>query len=190
MKHDNPKLALQLAVLAVSMGLAGGAQAATAYEEALVLSSTPIYRSVANRSPSRECWQEEVVRQDYRGSNSRNSVTPNILGAVIGGALGNAVGSKKRNKQVGTVVGAILGGSIGSDVGRSNRSRYDDNYGYGNEYVDVVQRWRTVQNVYHEERVIGYDVRYSYNGTEGMTRMSYDPGQTVRVRVNVVPVPY
>lgn len=167
-------------LLAGSLVLAASAQARTTlYEEAIVLSSTPVYRVVETSTPSRECWNEEVVRQrnvrrDY------DSATPNILGAVIGGAIGNAVGHKKRNKQVGTVVGAILGGSIARDIEHSNRRG-------GGEYIDVVQRCRTVHNVYQEERLIGYDVRYRYNGVEQVTRMDHDPGATMRVRVSVEP---
>lgn len=175
--------ASRVALLLATLALAGTAQARTHYEEATVLSSTPIYRMVETSSPSRECWQEEVVRQRH-ARGGYNSATPNILGAVIGGAIGNAVGSKKRNKQVGTVVGAILGGSIARDIEYGNRR------GDGGEYIDVVERCRTVHNVYQEERLIGYDVRYRYNGLEQVVRMQHDPGATVRVRVNVEPVDY
>lgn len=159
---------------------AGSLQAATVYEEAQVLSSTPIYRIVESSSPGRECWEEEVVREtSYR---EQRSATPGILGAVIGGALGNAVGHHKRNKQVGTVVGAILGGSIARDMGAANAARQ------GGQYVDVVERCRTVHNVQQEEKLIGYDVRYSYNGLQQTVRLPEDPGATLRVRVDIQPV--
>lgn len=183
MQAKTHSLKSRMVLLVGGLALATTAQARTHYEEATVLSSTPVYRMVETRNPSRECWQEEVVRQ-RQASRSYDSATPDILGAVIGGALGNAVGSKKRNKQVGAVVGAILGGSIARDIERGNR-RYD-----GGEYIDVVERCRTVHNVYQEERLIGYDVRYRYNGVEQVTRMQHDPGATVRVRVNIEPVGY
>jgi uncharacterized protein YcfJ len=157
----------------------GSLQAATVYEEAQVLSSTPIYRVVESSTPSQECWEEEVVRE--AGYRDQRSATPGILGAVIGGALGNAAGHHKRNQQVGTVVGAILGGSIGRDIGSANASRQA-------EYVDVVERCRTVHNVQQQEKLIGYDVRYSYNGLEQTVRLPDDPGTTLRVRVDIQPV--
>lgn len=170
-----------IAVMVTGLALAHSAQARSSYDEATVLSSTPVYRTVETSTPSRECWQEEVVRQRH-ARGGYDSATPNILGAVIGGAIGNAVGSRKRNKQVGTVVGAILGGSIARDIEYGNRR------GRADEYIDVVERCRTVHNVYQEERLIGYDVRYRYNGVEQVTRMQHDPGATVKVRVNVEPV--
>ena len=155
------------------------AYAATTYEDARVLSSTPIYHVVETSSPQQECWEEEVVRQDtYR----RDSATPGLLGALIGGALGNAVGHHKSNKRVGTVVGAIIGGSIGTDISRANADRR------ATVYVDTEERCRTVYNTSQEEKLVGYDVRYSYNGSQHTVRMADDPGPTVRVRVDVEPV--
>jgi len=161
--------------------LAQTATASTTYDEADVLSSTPIYRTVEITSPQRECWEEEVARSDRRYDRDQ-SATPTILGAVIGGALGNAVGHNKTNKRVGTVVGAVIGGSIGSDIGRNSRNR-DDTVTY-----DTVERCRTVSTTREEEKLVGYDVRYSYNGSEHTVRMDRDPGETVRVRVNIDPV--
>jgi len=38
-----------------------------------------------------------------------------------------------------------------------------------------------------EERVEGYRVTYVYHGREYTTRMPYDPGQRVRVNIDVSP---
>ena len=155
------------------------AGAATTYDEARVLDSTPIYRVVESSRPREECWEEDIAYTERRSYGQ--SATPGILGAVIGGALGNAVGHRKRNQQVGTVVGAILGGSIGSDIGRNRNSRSDT-------YYETVERCRTVYINEQEEKLVGYDVRYSYNGSQHTVRMPEDPGSTVRVRVDVEPV--
>jgi uncharacterized protein YcfJ len=148
-----------------------------AYEQAPVLASTPVYQVMESQRPRQECWEEQVQYQ----AQAPRSATPGLLGALIGGALGNAVGHHKSNKQVGTVVGAIIGGSIGSDIGR-NRS------GGSDYYTDTVERCRTVYTNVQEEKLVGYDVRYSYNGVQRTVRMPYDPGTTVRVRVDVEPV--
>lgn len=173
--HATFALALFGSAVLVSLS----ARAATTYEEADVLSSTPVYHVVEISSPQEECWEEEVVRQDtYR----RESATPGLLGALIGGALGNAVGHHKSNKRVGTVVGAIIGGSIATDISRANADRR------ATVYVDTEERCRTVYNTRQEEKLVGYDVRYSYNGSQHTVRMADDPGPTVRVRVDVEPV--
>ncbi len=177
------KYAMQgLLVGATFVALGSGASAATSYDEADVLSSTPIYRVVETTAPQRECWEEEVSRPVRRYSRD-DSATPELFGALLGGALGNAVGHNKSNKRVGAVVGAVLGGSIAGDLSRQSRASS------GNEVViDTVERCRTVSNTVQEEKLVGYDVRYSYNGREQTVRLDRDPGDTVRVRVNVEPV--
>ena len=179
MSHRLKLLAITVAATALASCAVPG-QAATSYAQADVLSSTPIYRVVESSSPRQECWQEDVVRQ-VRGQ-SHGSATPGLLGAVIGGALGNAVGHNKSNKRVGAVVGAVLGGSIGHNIGRANHRGQDT------VYVDTVERCRTVQVAHQEEKLVGYDVRYRYNGADHTVRMPQDPGPTVQVRVNVEPV--
>jgi uncharacterized protein YcfJ len=169
-------LALTGAVLAIAQP----ALAASSYDTAQVLSSTPIYRVVEISTPQQECWEEEVVRQQHRRHN--DSATPGLLGMVIGGALGNAVGSHKSSQRVGAVVGAMLGGSIARDIVRNN----DNNR--ATVYVDTVERCRTVRTTRQEEKLVGYDVSYSYNGAQHTVRMPEDPGNTVRVRVDVEPV--
>lgn len=177
---------MQAQILKLSLILAGGiitvahpAAAAVTYDEARVIDSTPIYRVVETSSPREECWEEEVARTERRYGNQ--SATPSILGAVIGGAVGNAVGHHKRNRQVGTVVGAVLGGSIGADIGRNRSSRSD-------VYYETVEQCRTVYVNEQEEKLVGYDVRYSYNGSQHTVRLPEDPGSTLRVRVDVEPV--
>ena len=165
------------AITALMVSTGNGVLASTTYEEAPVLSVTPVYHLVELTTPQQECWEEDVVRREsYR---DRGSATPSILGAVLGGALGNAVGHHKRNKQVGAVVGAILGTSIARDITRVDNST---------TYIDTVERCRTVHTRHQEEKLVGYDVLYSYNGRERLVRMPQDPGSSVRVRVDVEPV--
>ena len=39
-----------------------------------------------------------------------------------------------------------------------------------------------------ESRIVGYDVEYEYAGSVRETRMSRDPGSTLRLRVEVQPI--
>lgn len=154
------------------------AQAQSTYHDAQVMSSTPIYHVVETSHPTRQCWEEEVVRSSSR--HRYRSHTPGLLGAVIGGAIGNAVGHSNTNKKVGTVVGAVLGGSIGRDIAESESARAPR--------LETVERCETVTHYEQEEKLVGYDVVYRYNGEEYKVRMPREPGATVRVKVNVEPV--
>lgn len=158
--------------------LASPVLADTRFEYADVIESTPVYRTVEVTVPREECWNEEVVSHRRAHPESR---TPALLGTIIGGALGNAVGHGKSNKRVGTVVGAVLGHSIGRDIVAAN------SHGGVTEY-ETVRQCETVYDHHEEERLIGYQVRYRYNNEDYSVRMDNDPGQQVRVRVDVQPV--
>lgn len=167
-------------LLTAALALAGTtAQARPVYDEAEVLDSRPVYRTVEISSPREECWQEDVVRHGY--DEGYRSHTPSIVGAVVGGALGNAVGHKKSNRRVGTVVGAVLGGSIGRDLG--GRAARDTVV-----YHDTVEHCRMVESYHQEEKLVGYDVRYRYNGRDYSIRLPRDPGPSLRVKVDIEPV--
>jgi len=162
-----------MALLTPALALAG-----TSYDHADVVAVEPLYETVIYEVPREEC---HVQRVSYRRDSGRGSATGPILGAIIGGALGNAVGHHKHNKQVGTVVGAILGASIGADISRRNR-HYDGQVSYADEEV-----CRVVNEIREEERLLGYRVTYRYAGETYITRMGYDPGPRLRVRVRVTP---
>ena len=146
-------------------------------QEVPVISSYPVYKSVVREEPRQTCHIEQVAVRDA----GRNSTTPAILGTIIGGALGNAVGSKKSNKRVGAVVGGVLGYSVGKDIGGVMRCHADVRY----ESREVCS---TVYERVEEERLTGYDVEYAYAGQTYKTRMRSDPGETIRVRVQVKPI--
>lgn len=150
----------------------------TRYEYAQVLESRPVYRSVEVSVPRQECWDEEIAHTDSVRPDSNTSA---IIGTIIGGALGNAVGHNKSNKRVGAVVGAVLGHSIGRDIVASNSRERVVRY-------ETVRQCETVYEYHDEERLIGYDVVYRYNDQDYSVRMDEDPGERVRVKVNVQPV--
>ncbi len=158
---------------------AGSVVAQVEYDYADVVASRPIIRVVEISTPQEQCWEEEyLVERNYR---SRESGTPAILGTIIGGAIGNAVGHNKSNKRVGAVVGAVLGHSVGRDIMAQNR-------GAEVREVETVQRCETVYQSREEERIVGYNVTYNYNGQDYTVRTDTDPGSQIRVRVSVEPV--
>lgn len=193
MKTANTKRSMQLigatgigavrsALGAVVLGSAvmlSSVACATSYDEAQVLRAEPVYRTVSYNVPTEQCHDEEVA---YYEPERRGSATPTILGVLIGGALGNAVGHHKVNKRIGTAVGAVLGGSIGTDIGRHARANQYGGSRYGTERV-----CQSVNEVREEEELAGYDVEYAFGGQVYRTQTRNHPGETLRVRVDVAP---
>lgn len=153
--------------------------AETSFETASVVESRAIYEVVEISTPQEQCWEEETV-VDRRGSGNRSN-TPVLVSTILGGAIGNAVGHNKSNQRVGAVLGAVLGHSIGRDIMRRNESPSSREY-------QTVQRCETVYQQHEEERLVGYQVTYLYNGEEYSVRTNTDPGDEIRVRVSVQPV--
>lgn len=148
------------------------------YDYAPVVHVEPLRRQVRVSEPVRECWQETSYAPN--GPFSSNHVGATLLGSAIGVALGNQVGHG-RGKDVARVAGAVIGGAIGHNVSvERERQRYGDT-GRSVERCDV--RYQD----HYEERIDGYRVTYEYAGREYVTRMPYDPGERIRVRVAVTP---
>ena len=153
--------------------------AETSVEYADVIASTPIYQVVQVSTPQEQCWEEELAVDSH--SSRHQSKTPVLVSTIIGGAIGNAVGHNKSNQRVGAVLGAMLGHSIGRDIIRDrNRSEYVE--------YETVQRCNTVYQQHEEERLVGYQVTYHYNGEEYSIRTESDPGDQIRIRVSIQPV--
>ena len=58
----------------------------------------------------------------------------------------------------------------------------------GSGEYQTVQRCETVYQQHEEERLVGYQVTYLFNGEEYSVRTTTDPGDEIRVRVSVQPV--
>lgn len=141
------------------------------YAWANVTRVNPIYHDVRVADTAQRCYDQPVVRREG-GSNTAGT----LLGAVIGGVLGNTVG-KGDGRRAATVVGAVAGGAAGNRV--SSRG--------GRVVHDSVTHCEPVRNVGMERRIVGYSVEYRYRGQSYMSHMDYDPGERLRVRVSVEP---
>ena len=165
-----------ITAIIVAGSMATVAQAApasdTSYQQARVLSATPIYETVRIPSSREVCWDEEVTYQ------RRRSPTSALLGGVIGGAIGHQFGNG-HGKDAMTVAGALIGASVANDAARKKAN---------GQYTQLEQRCRTTQEYYDEERVTGYRVQYEYNGQVYDTRMDNEPGEYLDLRVSVSPV--
>lgn len=148
------------------------------YDYARVVDVEPLRRRVRVSEPVRECWEEE--RRVSNGPFSSNNIGGTLVGALIGGALGNQVG-RGDGRQVAKAAGAIIGGAIGHSASRDRQRRQYGDGRYYEERCDV--RYRDS----YEERVDGYEVTYEYAGRQYVTQMPYDPGERIRIRVDVTP---
>ena len=63
----------------------------------------------------------------------------------------------------------------------------DKNNGPGRTYEGTQQRCQVVDGGYQDRRIVGFDVEYRYRGEVYMSRLDYDPGDRLRVRVSVTP---
>lgn len=162
-----------VAASAILLGaLAVPAHAESFAQWAPVVRSTPIYTHYSD--PQRQCWSERVTTDEYV---DRNGVPLGaIVGGITGGVLGNQIGS---GRDVATVGGVIAGAAIGNSLDRERA---------GIAVAPVtrdVERCRTVDA--GRDVLEGYDVTYRYQGRDLTTRMQYDPGAQVQVRVDVAP---
>jgi uncharacterized protein YcfJ len=142
-----------------------------------------------------ECWNEQTNGYEngyyrdsngrlYRGDGRSNNTGGTVLGAIIGGALGNQVG-KGDGRTAATIGGAVIGGAIGNHVAREN-----DHYDQYQDNAGVVRRCRTVSDNYGDRggtRYNGYNVTYRYAGQIYHAFTNYNPGRRLRVVVDVRP---
>jgi uncharacterized protein YcfJ len=148
------------------------------YDQARVIDVEPIKRTVHVAMPEQECWEEEV-RYPAGHANRHNAAGPMIAGGVIGGVVGHQIG-RGGAKNTATILGTLIGASVAHDVAAKSAYRR-------REHVAYEQRCRTVNQYRTEERIDGYWVTYRYRGETYRTRMSYDPGEYLKLRVLIEP---
>lgn len=180
MKHSTARRGtawLASAALLAAAPLAGAEQF---WVDAPVLDVQPLVRVVQVTVPQQVCWNEPVTTAG--GPAGPRSHTPALLGGIVGGVVGNQFGGG-RGRTALTIAGALLGASVGNDVANRRRA-------YTPPVTTLEQRCQVEQVSHEEERVDGYRVTYSYGGREFVTHSPVEPGERIRVRVQVEPVSY
>lgn len=135
-----------------------------------VLRVDPVYGVTQTVTPGQQCYNQQVVQQspDNKGIGT-------VLGAVIGGVLGSTIGHGN-GRVAATVGGAVAGGAIGNNVASP-----------GGSYATTQTTCQPVNNVTSQRQIVAYDVEYRYRGEVYQSRLGYDPGDRLRVRVSVSP---
>jgi uncharacterized protein YcfJ len=140
---------------------------------AKVVSVDPVRESVNN--PKQVCRDEVVSHTEPPKDQHRIAGT--AIGAVVGGLVGNQVGGGS-GKTLATVAGAVGGGYAGNRIEASRQ--------HGQVTSSVQRHCSTVNR--SSNKVVGYDVRYVYNGVTRTVRMDHDPGDRVQVQEGVIAV--
>lgn len=157
--------------LANAASTASGADNGAKY--ARVVSVDPIRKTVNN--PRQVCHDEVVTHNEP--PKDQHQIAGTAIGAVAGGLLGHQVGGGK-GKTLATVAGAVAGGYAGKKI-QQNRQ-------HPNVTTTTERKCETVNDT--STKVVGYNVRYEYNGVTRTVRMDHDPGDRVQVQEGVVAV--
>ncbi len=131
---------------------------------ARVISSTPVVQQVA--VPRQVCNNQQYITEAPRSGGGA------LLGALIGGVAGNAIGSGG-GRAAATALGVFGGAVVGDRV-----------EGGGAQQVQNVQQCST--QTYYENRPSHYNVVYEYQGQQYNAQMANDPGLYVRLQVSPV----
>ncbi len=186
------KRTLTATLIAASFALTGSASAAgyndtyeAGYAWADVLSVEPIISSYDRPVSNQECYQQPVVyREPARYQSARRDRAPAVLGAIVGGVIGNQFGGG-HGRDAATAAGALLG----YHAVRDDQRRYGGGYvSGGREYTRYENRCTTQTDYVRDETVTGYDVTYRFGGKTYRTTTDYNPGNRIQVEVDVRPV--
>lgn len=149
------------------------ATAAVAQEYATITKVKPNYENVSVPNHRTECRTVEVP---IYGGRSQASTGDTILGAVIGGAIGNQVGGGS-GKDAATVLGAIIGADVANKKGGK-----DQIVGYRQE-----QSCQNITFYETQEQLKNYTITYEWNGIRGrtVTYNSYRVGDRLPINVSI-----
>lgn len=179
-------IAATLAIAASPAGAAGNGHAYgrqdAVYDYARVVSVEPNIRYVTVTTPVQECWEE--TRYYTVDRRPAGSFAGTLMGAIVGGVVGHQFGSGRGNDAA-TVAGTLIGAAVGNDAA----ARSSDRVNGTTEYSRPVRRCETNYQSREEERIDSYRVIYTYNGRKYATDTPYDPGDRIRIRVDVRPAP-
>jgi uncharacterized protein YcfJ len=164
------KLKLLIATL-LSVVVATTAHANTDY--ATVVRVEANYQNVSVPTSRQEC---DIVDVPIYSGKSQSSTGDVIVGAVIGGAIGNQFGGGS-GKDAATVLGAIIGADIAN-----KKTNQEQIVGYRQE-----KRCNKVVYYETEEQIKNYTVWYDWNGivNKTVTISKYRVGEVIPVRISI-----
>ena len=138
-------------------------------DSATVTSVEKVFKQYRVDEPYQECYIKETVQ------NGDGSATNELMGAVLGGAIGNKLGDGD-GKDAMTIFGAFLGASLANDAEKAN--------GTGTVVSQEVCENKVRQVI--EKRLSHYRVTVDYDGREvsfSSKKRPYD--DVIKVEVSV-----
>lgn len=172
---------LILSTLLITVAAAPSSWAKKSTREAAIWAKVthvqPITQMIEQYIPQKHCWNEPIRYKQPKAHRQNNSGA--IIGTIVGGAIGNNI---SRHGRSGTIIGAVIGASVGHNLTKQNNPRPRPNSFHRNQ-----RRCQMTERVSYQEKVIGYDVSYRYQGNEYQTQMDHHPGRKIRVKMSVQP---
>ena len=166
----------KLLATVAAIGAIGFATSVSAEEYATVTNVKPNYQTVQVPRYRTDCRVNQVpIYGTVQGGQASTGDT--VLGAIIGGAIGNQVGGGS-GKDAATVLGAI----IGADVVNKRATRQQQIIGYREE-----QTCNNVTFYETQEEIKNYTIRYTWNNITGSTRTynNYRVGDRIPVEITI-----
>ena len=140
-------------------------------DSATVTSVEKVYKQYMVEEPYQDCYIKETLQQSGDGS-----ATNEIMGAILGGAIGNQFGEGD-GKDVMTLAGIFLGASIANDAEKANSTG------------QVVVSQEVCENKVRqkiEKRLSHYKINVEYEGRDLSFRSKKRPyDDVIKVKVTV-----
>ena len=133
-----------------------------------------VYKQYMTEEPYRECYIKETLQNTGDGS-----ATNEIMGAILGGAIGNQFGEGE-GKEVMTLAGIFLGASLANDAEKANST---------GQVVVSQEVCETKVKKSIERRLSHYLINISYEGRDlsfTSKRRPYDDVIKVKVTVSSI----
>ena len=141
---------------------------------ATVTSVEKVYKQYQVKEPYQECYIKETLQNQGDGS-----ATNEIMGAILGGAIGNKMG-KGEGKEVMTLAGIVLGASLANDAEKEKST---------GQVVVSQEVCETKVRTSFEQRLDHYLVHIMYEGRELTYTSNRRPlDDVIKVRVTITPL--
>ena len=140
-------------------------------DSATVTSVEKVYKQYMVEEPYQDCYIKETLQQSGDGS-----ATNEIMGAILGGAIGNQFGEGDGNDAM-TLFGALMGASIANDMEKTNSTG------------QVVVSQEVCENKVRqkiEKRLSHYKINVEYEGRDlSFTSKKRPYDDVIKVKVTV-----
>ena len=150
--------------------------AASYTDYATVTSVEKVYKQYRTEEPYQECYIQETLQNAGDGS-----ATNEIIGAILGGAIGNKLGENSEDaKDVMTLAGIVLGASMANDAEKANST---GQVVVSQEVCETKVKTGFVKKLSH------YLVHINYEGRDlalSTKKRPYDDVIKVKVTVNLL----